>query len=548
MRVVKRVLIALAVVAISLFLAAATVYAVAGRADDGVVAPRVKLGNRDVGGLSKAELEPLLAEFARDLEDEPVVLRRADRSTSINTADFDLEVNQDKTARAVFAVGRDGSVFDNAASYLGSLLNPRSAPVLSSVDHRALERLLVTNDPGPRTPPTEPSLEFRDGKMAVVEGKAGSGLTAATVARELPGALEAGKPLELRPKSGAVVPTVEVSRAAEAARAINQRLDSIPVRVGNKVTAIKPEQYGPWISTAVRNGQFQYSVNAQSASGALPELLPEATVVPVEPRFVVNAGQPQIVPGVNGQRCCNPAAVGLLEATVERHLSGTPVTEPAELPVVVVPPVKTPEDLETLQIREPIGSFTTYHAPGQPRVTNIQRMADAVQGHVIAPGETMSLNQVVGRRTIEKGYVVDGVISEAKFAKSVGGGVSQFATTLFNAAFFGGLDFGQYQAHTIYIDRYPYGREATISHPYPDLQVKNTTPYGVLVWPTYTKDSITVTLYSTPHAYGVQTGQSETKAGECTRVRTERTRHYGDGRRDVDHVYALYQPAEGVKC
>jgi hypothetical protein len=127
-------------------------------------------------------------------------------------------------------------------------------------------------------------------------------------------------------------------------------------------------------------------------------------------------------------------------------------------------------------------------------------------------------------------------------------GVSQFTTTLFNAAFFAGLDFGEYQAHSIYFQRYPYGREATLSYPHPDLQIRNNTPYGVLIWPTYTDTSITVTLYSTKHVSVEQTGQTKTLQGVCDRVRTERTRTYDDGRQVVDAVFAVYRPREGVNC
>jgi vancomycin resistance protein YoaR len=134
------------------------------------------------------------------------------------------------------------------------------------------------------------------------------------------------------------------------------------------------------------------------------------------------------------------------------------------------------------------------------------------------------------------------------FEESVGGGISQFATTLFNAAFFGGLEYGAYQSHSIYIERYPYGREATLSYPEPDLVIENPSPYGVLIWPTYTASSITVTLYSTPWATGAPTAQTESQVGACTRVTTERTRTFRDGRTVKDRVLATYRPAEGVTC
>ena len=101
---------------------------------------------------------------------------------------------------------------------------------------------------------------------------------------------------------------------------------------------------------------------------------------------------------------------------------------------------------------------------------------------------------------------------------------------------------------SIYISRYPYGREATLSYPKPDLVIRNPTPHGVLIWTSYTPSSVTVTLYSTRWARGEQTGQSESKVGECTRVRTERTRTFVDGRTAVDAFFALYRPEEGVRC
>ena len=47
---------------------------------------------------------------------------------------------------------------------------------------------------------------------------------------------------------------------------------------------------------------------------------------------------------------------------------------------------------------------------------------------------------------------------------------------------------------------------------HPDLQFKNNTPYGILIWTSYTDTSVTVTLYSTQYAYGQQTGQTDRRS------------------------------------
>jgi vancomycin resistance protein YoaR len=175
-------------------------------------------------------------------------------------------------------------------------------------------------------------------------------------------------------------------------------------------------------------------------------------------------------------------------------------------------------------------------------------MADLVRGAIIEPGETFSINEHVGERTTEKGFVVAGAIANGEHSDEVGGGVSQFATTLFNAAFFAGLDFGEYQSHSVLFDRYPRGREATMGFPHPDLQIENTTDYGVMIWTSFTETSLTVTLYSTQNVFGQQTGSRDSAQGNCTRVTTTRTRTYADGHTEDDEVYAVYRPDFGINC
>ena len=250
-----------------------------------------------------------------------------------------------------------------------------------------------------------------------------------------------------------------------------------------------------------------------------------------------------IVGGSPGSVCCT-------EDTGERILEALIAGESQ----VQVRPTEDPDAkgvawAESLGIKEVVGKFTTNFAPGQARVINIFRIAELTRGAVIEPGETFSVNGYVGPRTTDGGFVPAGMIYEGVFVDSVGGGISQYATTLFNAAFFAGLDFGQYQSHSIYIGRYPYGREATVSYPAPDLQIINNTPYGVLVWPTVTEDSITVRLYSTRTVFAEQTGQTSVPHGlVCTNVFTERTRTFvTDGRREVDMVFARYHP-EATLC
>jgi vancomycin resistance protein YoaR len=159
-----------------------------------------------------------------------------------------------------------------------------------------------------------------------------------------------------------------------------------------------------------------------------------------------------------------------------------------------------------------VSRFTTYFEPGQPRVINIRRAARLLDREVILPGHVFSMNAALGRRTRARGFVPAPMISGGVLVNSVGGGISQVATTLYNAAFFAGLRLIAHTPHSFYISRYPIGREATISWGGPELTFQNDWPSPVLMRFRTNATSITVTFYSqrlgrhiaarTTHPYG----------------------------------------------
>jgi vancomycin resistance protein YoaR len=222
---------------------------------------------------------------------------------------------------------------------------------------------------------------------------------------------------------------------------------------------------------------------------------------PVDAEIRLLAGKPRIIPAKPGvsfnQAELDAAFLDLVvRADGEREM---------EVPAEVVEPEFTTEEAKALEIKEEISSFTTYYPYAEYRNVNIGRAAELVDGTIIAPGGTFSLNGTVGERTAENGFTKGFIISNGIFAEDFGGGVSQMATTTFNAAFFGGMTDVQHKPHSFYIDRYPVGREATVAWPTVDLQWRNDTPYGVLVHAHVTPGTssaqgvVTVRLFSTKY-------------------------------------------------
>ena len=182
----------------------------------------------------------------------------------------------------------------------------------------------------------------------------------------------------------------------------------------------------------------------------------------------------------------------------------TPGAEPASPPpatgrainavYTTTQPEVTTESLQALGPATLIGEFTTRgFKPDSGQ--NIRRIAEIVNGKIIAPNSVFSLNEASSPRNEANGFVPAGIIDDGAPGRGVGGGVSQFATTLFNAGYLAGLDDVEHKEHSYYISRYPAGREATVFEGSIDLRLGNDGPTPVYIRTQWTPSSITVQLY-----------------------------------------------------
>jgi vancomycin resistance protein YoaR len=259
--------------------------------------------------------------------------------------------------------------------------------------------------------------------------------------------------------------------------------------------------------TPQEDGELAVAIDPAALQTAMGDELKVFGSGAEDARFQVSGGAVTVVPSVDG--------VGIAPDHLAEQLM-TVLTQPAPRTLAAelgpVPADFTTEEAQALGITEEIGSFTTNignAASGE----NIRVVAAEVDGAVVMPGETFSLNTFTGPRGTAQGYVPAGVISGGKFTQAVGGGISQFATTMFNAVFFSGLEDVYHKPHSYYISRYPAGREATVYEGQIDLQWKNDSDTGVYVDTAWTPGTITVTFYGTKH-YDI-----ESISGNRTNVR-----------------------------
>ena len=177
----------------------------------------------------------------------------------------------------------------------------------------------------------------------------------------------------------------------------------------------------------------------------------------------------------------------------------------ANLVVRVANPTRTTEIARTMGITGVVSSYTTTYGGTPGRLNNVQLVAKLIDGTLIKPGGTFSFNATTGERTAEKGFQEAPVIINGELQNGLGGGVCQVSTTVFNAAYEGGLPIDARTNHALYIDHYPLGRDATVNYPDLDLRFSNDTDHWLLLRTFVGAGSLTVNLYGTPVNRRVET-------------------------------------------
>jgi vancomycin resistance protein YoaR len=410
-------------------------------------------------------------------------------------------------ARAI-AAGREGPLRGLVSSVVSVVAARVVEPVYPS-DHAALRIVAAAARQVARPAfPGALSIDPASLRVATRLPRPGRAVDRRRTAAALVEALRRGKggevPMIVRPRPAVASADVRAVRR----RAERYLTSGLRLQGAGPVVNVTPRQLAPILAletvAPATRPRVALGVRREPLAGLIEAIAAERDRAPVDARIIAPAGagllteqldtswrprrvRVRVRPSRRGRQVRPEAAVAAIAAAVRdgRHR--------ATLPVRRSPPrVSTSAARRVTSV---IGTFTTSFACCEPRVTNIRLITEAVDGTVIAPGERFSLNAVAGRRTRAKGYVPAPFIADGKLVPSVGGGVSQMSTTVYNAAYFAGLQIDSHTPHSFYISRYPPGREATLDYPSLDLVWTNDTRAPVLVRATTGPTSVSVSLY-----------------------------------------------------
>jgi hypothetical protein len=502
--------------------------------------PNTSVAGHDVGGQTPEEIATTISPTVAAREADLVVLTFEEERFEIVPAEVGYRIDVDATVDAALGRGRSNPLSDVAVR-IGSLWRDHEVALVEDVDRDDLVAAVdaiadeVDRDRFSGTVVADPETF----EVTVAEPQGAAEVLRDETLELLEASLRSPGPEEAALPAAVEEPTVPPADARAVAEQVERAIaEPLELRVGETTLTLDRGQLASLLEVGETDDGTSLELRV-TESAVEDQLAARASdrfdQSPVDATYTTSRTPPTTFDD-NSSTSWSPVEIGPVEVVSGRdgrafvpETAAEQLTEALragdraiELEVEVTRPSLSNAEAEEQRPTHLLSTFTTYYTAGQTRVANIQRLADVVDGAQVLPGDDFSINRISGERSCSKGYAPAGTIVRGELVDTCGGGVSQFGTTTFNAAFFSGLQLDQWRAHSFYISRYPQGREATLSFPELDVVFTNTSDAPVVVRASYTSSSITVSLYGRPIASRVTAshGQPYDRRQPTTETRT----------------------------
>jgi len=482
---------------------------------NGEVARNVSAGGVELGGLGEEDALTVLRAYEGELASAELQYRVADDLFTIRPRELDLDIAEEEIVAEAMQQRREEGFFSRFTSWFGTFGDQIELDVQVAYDPDRLDDLLdAWEQEAINEPAFEGGIVVADGRVLPEYPRPGEGIDRDAAQQATQRVLQGVDRPVLTLATRDIEPVITQADIDDAVERATRIVDSAIVLQANDPEVeieFPAETLARALVAEVRATQpprVDLGFSRQPIAAVLEPFRETIEQPPRDAEYLIDEEDQVTLRPSRPQTLLDVDLVidRLFEVADRGGSTGTfPFAEGT-------PAGFTTEMAEAMGEITKVSEFTTEHPCCQDRVTNIQTMAKAVDGAIVMPGEEFDLNGHVGERTIEKGYVPAPMILRGEIVDDVGGGVSQFATTLFNAMFFGCYEDVDHQPHSYYFSRYPEGREATVSWGGPELIFRNDTESILIVKTAFTSRSITVKMFG-------NTGGRECKAGLGDRYR-----------------------------
>lgn len=464
-------------------------------ASQGEVMGRVEVADTQLGGLDPDTALGTLVQVEESFGSRTAIFSIEGTAVQLPPPEVGFDVDEAAVVESAMAVGRSGNPFSEFWWWLTHIFSEHTVGLQGSIDPALVDITLTSWEMNVIAEPAVPGgIVLVDGEPSPVYPATGTGIDRAQAQDEILRVLLATEPQVGTIVTRVIQPALTPEQVDEAL-AVAIELLSAPIIMthnGTTLTVDSGELKKAFVAETITESpaSIRLGFDPVVIDEFLAPLRSDFELQPVNAEFHIDGDAISIIPGSNGTEIDSTETASIL------YEAGTNGTRTGVLPLVEgAEPDVTTAYLESLNINHLVSQFTTYHDCCADRVTNIHQIARDVDMAIVLPGDTFSLNDHVGQRTLEGGYVPAGTIVAGEIEDTVGGGVSQFTTTMYNAVFWGGYEDVEHKAHSYYFERYPEGIEATLNWRTPDLKFRNNRDHAVLIDTRFSDTAITVRFF-----------------------------------------------------
>ncbi|MBR6230114.1 MAG: VanW family protein [Eubacterium sp.] len=226
-----------------------------------------------------------------------------------------------------------------------------------------------------------------------------------------------------------------------------------------------------------RNYSLSFAYSEAKVTKFVKKKCAKKTKMPVDATVKLVDGTLTYTKSKTGLKVDVEATVGVIADQINQ----TPEGDIRAQAVTTVREPKVSEETAR-RCKDKIGSFSTnYSAGNETRSKNLANAARLINGSVVMPGETFSVHDHITPLTEENGYFAAPSYSNGEVVDSIGGGVCQVSTTLYNAVLRAELEVVERSPHSMVVSYVKPSMDAAIAGDYKDFKFRNNTEVPVMI-------------------------------------------------------------------
>ncbi len=458
----------------------------------------VSVAGQDLGGMTRSEAIANLNRLVAETQDSPITLTSGEKKWELLPAQAGTVFDVQKAVTEAMQVSRKNNFFGDLVERFRLYFTQVDLPLVGSVDRARLDKFIAGIAAELDVPPVNAGLAIEGTEIRVIEHKNGQVVDRESLAATLEEVLLSLHATEVQVPLMVKEPDVKAEDNEEALRTARTMISGpITLVDGEKRWTLTVDQIASYMdfTSEIKNGvpTLVPVFTANKMTPFFDSIAPEVAKEPINASFDSDGEKAWVVPGIDGEALDYAKTAEAITAA-----SFKTTDRVAQVAVTKVEPDLTTAEAEAMGIKDKLASYTTQYVGTPNRQVNVRITTEYASNVILAPGQIYNFDKQIGPRTPERGYkLAPGIVGPGKLEDVYGGGICQVSTTLFNAAFFAGLEIIERRNHSIYIAHYPKGRDATVTAGGANLRFRNDTSHYIWIRGTSNGIKTTFTIYGT---------------------------------------------------